>query len=90
MNSQKFDLPKMVDAKDLCLADVVRTNTTGAWNTAIVQRLEGKTVTFFRPYGVSEDFSCTSGVICYTGVEIFSDFTDSGSKYLLLRRKELK
>lgn len=78
-----------VAAKDLRLADEVRLDGMSAWNTAIVEKVTDEFVTFFRPYGVSADFSYTGGVLCYTGVEHFSVWRND-QKYDVVRRKELK
>jgi hypothetical protein len=60
------------------------------WSTKIVKNVTEKEVTFFRPYGTTADFSCTSGVICYIGLEEYSIPRDWPSKYTLYHRQNLK
>lgn len=84
-------LPTKIKAKDLKLADVIKCirSEDSPFSTAIVTKVDDKQVTLFRPYGTCEDFSCTSGVICYTGVETYSIWKDE-TEYLVYERKDLK
>lgn len=59
-----------VKVSDLALGDVVEA-FDGPWSSAVVKRITGDSVELFRPYGVSEDFEYTGGVICYIGLETF-------------------
>ena len=61
-----------VTAVELRIGDVVDL-FDGPWATAIVRKIEDNTVLFFRPYGTHADFICTGGVICYTGIENYSE-----------------
>lgn len=76
-------------ASELKLGDTVKLRT-GIWNSAIVRQIKDGMVTFWRPYGTTADFSYTSGVICYTGVEEFSVPQDSTVEYEVVERRELK
>lgn len=84
-------VPIKVRPGELKLGDVVTDAVKHSpWGTAIVRRVTKDTVTFFRPYGVSEDFSYTGGVICYTGVEEFTINKSLDETFTLVERKELK
>lgn len=74
--------------KDLQLGDLIRVSP-GPFGTAIVKQVTKEIVTFFRPYGVSEEFSYTGGVICYVGMESIEVRTDSSHKFYVYERKEL-
>lgn len=82
-------------AKELQLADVVQLHD-GPWGTAIVKQIKDNEVTFFRPYGHANEFSYTGGVICYIGIEVFSQpITDHAihkhnATFKVLERKALK
>ena len=82
-------LPEKIKAKNLKLADIVRLNGQ-PFSDMIVKKATEETVTFFRPYGVTADFSYTGGVICYTGVEEFTVDRDNPSEFELIGSKELK
>jgi hypothetical protein len=82
-------LPLRVTARGLRLADTVDLGFA-PWGSAIVQQIKDGTVTMFRPYGTTADFSCTSGVICYTGIENCEVSLESSREYLVVERKELK
>lgn len=77
-----------VKAKDLRLADTVRCYTA-LWNFAIVKNIKDGQVTLFRPYGTTEGFSFTGGVICYIGIEEF-EIPANDDVYEVLERKTLK
>ena len=62
------DSMTQIPQKNLVLGDVVRLGDF-PFADGIVQRVEEHVVTIFRPYAMCENFSCTSGVICYTGIE---------------------
>lgn len=59
---------------DLEIGDVIQIPTMkdAPWGTGIVKRATPEEVEVFRPYGTSADFTCCSGVICYTGTENFT------------------
>lgn len=61
-----------VKMTDLNLGDHVRLENMADWNHAIVKQITDDSIHFFRPYGVTADFSYTGGVMCYTGVEEWS------------------
>jgi hypothetical protein len=77
-------------ADELRLGDTVELYE-GPWSTAIVERIEGNQVTFFRPYGTTADFSCGDHVITYVGTEKYSVFIHGGntSTYNVVSRKTL-
>ena len=83
-----------VFAEELRLADRVMRMANGEPDLELgimtVKQIKDGAVHFFRPYTNTADFSCTSGVICYVGVEEFRVAADSSSEWFLLRRKELK
>lgn len=78
---------QLVTVEEMKLGDVVEV-FDGPWSTAIVRKIEDGNVTFFRPYGTHADFTCTAGVICYTGTEEFTMTPMSGKRYKLWRRAE--
>ena len=83
-------MPIRLKARDLRLADTVQLFNTGPWGYAIVKQIRDGAVALFRPYGTTADFSCTGGVICYTGIEDIWLPLDSDREYLVVERKELK
>jgi hypothetical protein len=78
-----------VSAGNLRLADTVRL-FDDAWGCAIVQQIRDGKITFFRPYGTTADFSCTSGVICFIGIETVVYNTDTERQFEVVSRKELQ
>ena len=56
---------------ELRLGDTVQV-FNGPYGTGIVNQVDDKNVYFYRPYGHAEDWSHSGGVICFTGLEIFS------------------
>ena len=83
--------PIIVKYDQLQLGDVVRLlSNTGAYSTSTVKQIKDGLITFFRPYVQTADFSCTSGVICYIGIEEFTVPVDFGGEVELFRRVELK
>jgi len=77
---------------DLQLADVVRRDGSSAeaYVTMTVKQIEKDWVTFFRPFVHTGDFSCTSGVLCYVGIEEFKVCKSENVEYILLERRQLK
>ena len=74
---------------ELQLADqVARHNDFGI---ATVKQITDSTVTFFRPYTVTADFSYTGGVICYVGIQTWNEErNDTRGDWTLIDRKPLK
>jgi hypothetical protein len=70
-------LPRKVTAAELKVGDVVEM-FDGPWSTAIVKQVADNKVHLFRPYGTTADFTCTGGVICYTGIENYSETIADG------------
>jgi hypothetical protein len=76
---------------EMQLGDVVRPkhSSFASFSACIVKRINpDSTVILFRPYGVTADFSCTAGVICYTGIEEYTP--NSNQEFDLLERRTLK
>jgi hypothetical protein len=80
---------KGVKYSELQLADVVILSNV-IYGTATVKQIKDGSITFFRPYVHTEDFSYGGGVICYIGIEEFTVCADSSSEVELLERKGLK
>lgn len=81
----------------LKLADVVVLEALNAYHTATVSKVIPETmdrpasVTFFRPYVQTADFSMgASGVICYIGIEEWDVYERRGELFKVVERKELK
>jgi len=74
---------------ELQLADqVIKENLYGI---CTVKQIRDGQISFFRPYTHTSDFSSTAGVICYVGVEEWSEgIDDNRSDWTLLTRKEVK
>lgn len=87
MSEQRF--PIVCKIADLQLGDVVEV-FTGPWGTGIVQQIKEDIVTIFRPYGTSDNFSYTGGVICYTGVETIKFAISPRQEFKVYSRKNLK
>ena len=75
--------------KDLELGDIVQM-FEGPFGTAIVKNKVDLKVTFFRPYGQPADFSHTGGVICYTGIEEWTEEHQENVKIDFWRSTPLK
>lgn len=61
-----------VKGSELNLGDIVKVwDNSDPYSFATVKQIEKDTVTLFRPYVATADFSCTGGVICYVGIEEF-------------------
>lgn len=71
---------------ELELGDVVKL-FDGAFGTGIVKQIADGFVTMFRPYGASEDFAYSGGVICYTGVEEYKFSLTDKSEIFVYQRK---
>lgn len=81
----KETFPRTVTASELKLGDVVEL-FDGPFATATVKQIKDGLVHFHRPYSHGGDFTCTAGIICYTGLEEFSASVTSTSTYKLWRR----
>jgi hypothetical protein len=79
----------IVTANKLQLADKVLDVDHPEIGVLTVMKISEKGVRFHRPYTSCADFSCTSGVICYIGVEEFEDF-NYVTDYQLIERRTLK
>ena len=80
---------RSMSMNELRIGDVVKV-FDGPWDTSIVKNVTEKEVTFFRPYGTTADFTCTGGVICYTGIEEYSIPLPSDKNVFVYQRQELK
>jgi hypothetical protein len=83
--TEKF--PRNVVASELKVGDVIDLYD-GPFSTAIVKMIGNNLVHFYRPYGTHADFTCTSGVICYMGLEEFTVMRDGTSTYKLWRHAD--
>jgi|32_taG_2_1085360.scaffolds.fasta_scaffold46562_3 hypothetical protein len=96
MNCGFTKKPEPVTAAEMQLADrVISTGVDGSPDLSLgistVKQIKDGVVTLFRPYTHTADFSCTSGVICYVGVEEYQlPLSDERRHWLLLQRKQLK
>ena len=78
-----------VNNADLQLADQVE--RVGTLGVVTVKMLTDDSVTFFRPYTHTGDFSYTGGVICYVGIETWTEQRSPHvGAWTLLQRKALK
>ncbi len=81
---------KYLAAKDLKLGDIIKCSYSDIpFDTGIIKKEDINSWVVFRPYGVSEDFTYTGGVICYTGLEEFRINKDDHG-FLVYSRKDLK
>ena len=80
---------KTVTAKELRLGDVVQL-FDGPYGTAHVRNITDTLVTFYRPYGTCTDFSCTAGVICYVGIEEYSELLESSKTFTLWHHNRVR
>lgn len=87
--SHKCKLPLKVRAALLRIGDKVQA-FDGPFGSAIVTNVTETDVMLFRPYGTSEDFLCSGGVIPYIGIEQFSLSRSAGGEFTIWERKELK
>ena len=81
--------PCEVKIGDLQLGDTVQA-FEGPFGSAVISQIKDGSVHFFRPYGVTEDFSYTGGVIPYIGIETFTRPVTDQSTVTVWRRKEVK
>lgn len=80
---------RFYSTSELRLADVVESDH-GTFRVQVVKCIDENTVTFFRPYVHTEDFSWTGGVLCYVGIEEWKCPINDFRNLRLLERKELK
>jgi len=78
-----------VKAKDLKLADIVRTHADTNYGTATVSRVTDEEVFLVRPFIHTGDFEHTGGVLWYIGIEEYHIQRDN-REVDVLERKELK
>lgn len=74
----------------LQLADVVDLGGRDGYSYATVKQIRDNTITFFRPYVQTADFSYTGGVICYIGFEEFTLPLNHQVIYKVVSRTKLK
>lgn len=84
----KTTFNQTLPAAELKLGDVIQV-LDGPFGTAIVSKVERDEIKLYRPYGTNADFSCTSGVICYVGIEEFSVPRSQTKTYFVYDRQEL-
>ncbi len=81
-------------AKQLHIGDTVcyyneHSGRTSAFDTMIVKQIESTIITFFRPYGVTANFTYSGGVICYTGIEEIKINIDNSIQFMLLGKSSV-
>jgi len=82
---------KLLAGSKLKLGDRVLDASNHQIGVLTVYQIKGGLISFHRPYTHTTDFSTTSGLICYTGVEIFNHpIDDSRYQYELISRKQIK
>lgn len=81
--------PFTCKVSELQLGDIVEV-FDDAFGTAVINQIKDGSIHFFRPYGTSEDFSYTGGVIPYIGIETFTRPVTDSSEIKVWRRKEVK
>jgi hypothetical protein len=74
---------------DLQLGDIIDFGFA-PWGSAIICKIDENNAHFFRPYGLTADFECGGGVICYTGIENGTLWRQSSAKIRVLQRQELR
>lgn len=79
----------MVPAKDLKLGDVIQAFDHDCFGCATVKKIDESSIYLYRPYVHHADFSCTGGVICYTGIEEYSIARD-GTLYHRWRKGDVE
>jgi hypothetical protein len=84
-NTCPIDQEVTTTLSKLQLADIVCLGKS-AYSHATVCQIDKDFIYFFRPYTHTADFSCTSGVICYTGVEHFQRYLSDIEPIILVRR----
>ena len=79
-----------IQAKELKLGDVIQClGINQEFSTGIVKQVKSDSITIYRPYAVTANFSYTGGVICYTGIEEYQ-IPRNDDVYNVFSRKELK
>lgn len=78
-----------VRVSELQIGDIVQA-FDGPWSTAVVSRIDGGLIHFFRPYGHAHHGCRYAGnqLICYTGLETFTRPVTDCSKIHLWQRSE--
>lgn len=95
MSTKCYSPPLTIKPIDMKLGDVVCMVLEGdekqtPWQYSIVKQITNATVTLFRPYGVHANFSSSSRVMCYIGIEEYKIPVNYNTQYLLFERCELK
>jgi len=80
---------KLMRTAELQLGDEIQL-FNGPFGHAIVTKIDGGAVHYFRPYATTADFSYTGGVIPYIGVEQNTLCRESAQQYYVTMRKELR
>ena len=83
---------KTIKMSEIQLADKVTSEISAGtgFEGCVVIKITDKTVTLFRPYATTADFSYTGGVIPYIGIEQYEVERNSDIKWTLWSRKELR
>jgi hypothetical protein len=76
---------------ELQLADQVYRVRFPELGLSVVKQIKDGAITFFRPYPHTADFSSTGGVICYIGIEEWTEEADdTRNDWVLVARTTLK
>ena len=82
---------RVFTSSDLQLADIVMDADRPHQGLMAVKQIKDGNITLFRPYPHTADFSCTSGVICYTGVEEWTvRIDDTRNQWELVSRQVVR
>jgi hypothetical protein len=86
---------EIITPKEMQLGDTVRRVEGGegmgiCFCDMMVRQIKDGMITFFRPFVHTSDFSTTSGVFCYVGVETFSVYQKSDTQYFLMDRQKIR
>ena len=84
---------KIIKSSELQLADQVRMHSDYIdldKSPFLVRQIKDGAIHLWRPYISHADFSCTSGVIPYVGIEEMTVGTGSSLEWFLIRRTTLK
>ena len=84
---------KIITTAELQLADLVRMSHLAddmEKGPYLVRKIDKEYAHLWRPYIHHADFSCTSGVIPYVGIEDFKIELTASVKWSLIKRTELK
>jgi hypothetical protein len=80
-----------IKISELKLRDVVSlSNEIAGYMTATVYDIKDEIVYLWRPYVATSDFSTTSGVIPYIGIETVKLWSGENREVIILERKDVQ